>query len=427
VGQTESAPPSPWNSLQRIGFRLAFVYLLLFALPVVLVYVPVVNLLVLGYLQGRGLVVNWVGRTILGVEFDLNQLSGSGDRTADYVLMFCHVVVAVAVALLWSLLDRRRTSSPKMHASLRVVLRYALALAMLGYGLAKVIPPTQFPSPEAGRLLQPYGESSPMGLLWTFMGASQTYTFFGGLLEVIAGLLLLFRRTTTLGCLVTAGVMLNVVMLNFCYDVPVKLLSSHLLLVALFLLLPDVPRFMNFFLLHRPTEPAPVRLPVTDKRWRIALLTVEGLFVAWLLLAVIGQQIYIRTTFGFDQPMPLAGVYEVESFRHNGTELPPLLDDGRRWRTLAVGGNHLAVRAMDDKRTQYQIKLNENDGTLELKPVDDPDQSITWRYEKLDEQLYIDGQFAGATVSVKLKKVERNRFLLVNRGFRWINEEPYNR
>jgi hypothetical protein len=40
-----------------------------------------------------------------------------------------------------------------------------------------------------------------MGILWTFMAASTGYTIFAGLAEAVAGLLLLFRRTSTLGAL----------------------------------------------------------------------------------------------------------------------------------------------------------------------------------------------------------------------------------
>ena len=141
---------------------------------------------------------------------------------------------------------------------LRTYLRYVLALTMLGYGLHKAgFISTQFTMdglPNEYQLNRTYGDSSPMGLLWTFMAASPAYTFFAGLGEVIGGLLLVFRRTTTLGGLVVSGVMLNVVMMNFCYDVPVKQFSIHLLMMAVFLLLPEFPRIANVLVWNRPTE-----------------------------------------------------------------------------------------------------------------------------------------------------------------------------
>lgn len=47
--------------------------------------------------------------------------------------------------------------------------------------------------------------------------------------------------------------MLNVAMMNFCYDVPVKQFSSHLCLMALFIMLPEAQRLANV-LFWRPTH-----------------------------------------------------------------------------------------------------------------------------------------------------------------------------
>ena len=110
--------------------------------------------------------------------------------------------------------------------------------------------PTQFIFPTFGRLVEPLGEFSPMGLLWNFMGYSTPYIIFSGLAEVTGATLLLFRRTATLGAMASAAVLLNIVMLNFCYDVPVKLYSLNLLLMAIFLMAPDLPRLANLLVLE---------------------------------------------------------------------------------------------------------------------------------------------------------------------------------
>ena len=58
-------------------------------------------------------------------------------------------------------------------------MRFVLASALFGYGINKVFA-LQFPEPGLQRLTQDYGDSSPMGLMWTFMGASAPYTMFAG-------------------------------------------------------------------------------------------------------------------------------------------------------------------------------------------------------------------------------------------------------
>ena len=92
------------------------------------------------------------------------------------------------------------------------------------------------------------------------MGASESYTMFVGFAEMISGILLFPRKTSTLGALMSIGVLSNVVALNFSYDVPVKLYSSHLLAMAIFVLLPEARRLANFFIFNRPTECVSVRL-----------------------------------------------------------------------------------------------------------------------------------------------------------------------
>jgi hypothetical protein len=50
-------------------------------------------------------------------------------------------------------------------------------------------------------------------------------------------------------------VLADIVALNFCYDVPVKLYSSHLLPMAVFLGTPDLRRLLNLMVWNRPTAP----------------------------------------------------------------------------------------------------------------------------------------------------------------------------
>jgi len=51
------------------------------------------------------------------------------------------------------------------------------------------------------------------------------------------------------------AVMANVVVLNFAYDVPVKLFSIHLLVMATFVVAPSIKRLSDFFLFNKIVEP----------------------------------------------------------------------------------------------------------------------------------------------------------------------------
>src|SRR5258708_11055474 len=179
--------------------------------------------------------------------------NGRGDTTWSYVQVAVAVFLAVVIGGVWALLVRRRSASERTFEILRTYLRFVLAVAMVNYGVYKVIQ-LQFPKPWLERLVQPYGTSSPMGILWTFMGVSRAYNFFAGAGEMVSGILLTMRRTTLAGALLGIAVMSNIVALNFCYDVPVKLYSVQLLLMAFIIVLPDARRLLAF-LFRSPRKP----------------------------------------------------------------------------------------------------------------------------------------------------------------------------
>ncbi len=205
-----------------------------------------------GWLENH--LVAAVARVVFKIDGELVPPNGSGDTTFNYLAVLSTFVLAALIAVVWSLISRRNTDYPLARDLLRSYLRYVLAFTLLGYGLAKVtLEFNQFPLVSDWQLKKTWGDSSPMNVLWAFMGTSRPYTIFAGLSEVLGAMLLVWRRTSTLGALVAIGVMTNVVLLNFCFDVPVKLYSSHLLTMAILIALPDARRLANLLFWNRST------------------------------------------------------------------------------------------------------------------------------------------------------------------------------
>lgn len=189
--------------------------------------------------------------------------TGSGDTALDWTSVLLVLLVSVLGGLLWTIL--RRGGPSAAHLSwLETGLRAALILWLTGYGLAK-FNFGQFGLLGPGPLFTTYGDSSPMGLLWRFMAVSPGYQYVAGVAEVLPALLLLHRRTVTVGALIACVTMTNVFALNLFYDVPVKLFSFHLLLTALTLLALDHAR-LHAFAVGRAL-PLPTARP-TRQRWQ---------------------------------------------------------------------------------------------------------------------------------------------------------------
>jgi len=431
-----------WSLPLRILFRFFFCYWSFWALPEngrvsVFTAIPGTGVLFGPYTNAWHAIVQWTGAHVFHIDAQTlaYKPTGSGDTIKDWIEVFCYVVFSIVIAAVWSVLDRKRTQYDTLHRWLRVLVRYNLGLTLLAYGAAKVIP-LQFQEPRFYYLVRPWGQASPMGALWRFMGSSLPYTIFAGLAEYVSGTLLFFRRTMIIGALSAAGVMLNVVVLNFCYDVPVKLYSTHLLLMALFLLAPDAKRLLDVILLNRAVAAVdPGRDLIAIPRFSNWKYARQGMVALKLILvaAFLGNSIYgmwggYQQVYANRKRPPLYGLYEVETFVRTGTELPPVITDRSRWRRIAFE-NPGSVQGwqMDESPFSYQTQVNEADHTIALKLPNGASVGQLGFKEPTKGILELEGTLSGEPFKARLRLVERSQFLLLNRGFHWVQELPFNR
>jgi uncharacterized membrane protein YphA (DoxX/SURF4 family) len=314
-----------WPLPLRIVFRFCFLYWLLYIIPSLgvvslfslLPFGGIGNTLASWFAWPLGELAHVVGFYVFHLSGEAADwhLTGSGDTAMHYTLVFCIAVIAVLGTVVWSAIDERRGGRREYrtaYAWLRLALRITLAITLLGYGFAKVFPGQFGAGPDLAQLNETYGQSSPMHLLWFFMGFSRPYAIFGGLMEVVPGVLLLFERTETIGALGAAAVMLNVAVLNFCYDVPVKLYSGHLFVMSLFLLLPDFRPMWEFFVRRRAAVLKDVRVPRAERRsLRIARRVALGL-VCFLCVWVNVLGGYIGSRMAIANAPP-SGTYPLTS------------------------------------------------------------------------------------------------------------------
>ena len=175
-----------WPLAARVAFRFACVYFVVSFFSAILQLVPLLGMVGAWHDEAVKPFYVWIGRAVFGVEITVFP-NGSGDTTYNWVLFASHLAFALVATAVWSAVDPRRPSYPWLKDGLWIAMRFTLASAMFGYGINKIFG-LQFPEPGMQRLLQDYGDSSPMGLMWTFMGASLPYTMFAGWMEAIGGL-----------------------------------------------------------------------------------------------------------------------------------------------------------------------------------------------------------------------------------------------
>ena len=240
-----------------------------------------------------------------------------------------------------------------------------------------------------------------------------------GIAELSAGLLF-FRRTATLGALICVIVCANVLAINYFFDVPVKILSTMLLLMSLFLLAPNFQRLIKLFINGETVKLKAIEMPLMNRRW----LTVPRTFIKYIIIiAPITYSLYAIAEqakyYGDGVPkLPLYGVYNVESFESERaiTKWEKLVVQRKQYSAVVLEGNDMEFCDMKVDTTTRQL-------TIAFK--EDPKILHRFEYVVVDsDHLDLKGTYFDQAVNIKLK---RQHFELMERTFNWVSEDPYNR
>ena len=332
-------------------------------------WAPVLYLILLRFGPLTDVVANWMNIEV--------QVTGSGDTLLRYLMVGVNLIVALTLSLV---LPARKAPS---WATIELFTRLFLAATLIEYGFLKVFQ-LQMSQPGITRLTKSLGDSSPMGILWTFVGASPPYQMILGWIEVLGGLMILTgptRRFGTLLCLVTTS---QIFLLNLCYDVPVKLGSLHYFLMALFLSRTYLKEIV--FTTER------------DGRWKALLQLGFAIYF-------IGTSLNLVSKYPDEEQGPLAGIW-VASQPH---EIKHLLFP---WPDV------VAFEKFDGSRRAYPLKQGE--GWLQF-----GEHRVTCKI--LDGRMSLDGQVGETILKMDFIQRDLQDYNLRKRNFRWVQERPYNR
>ena len=367
---------------------------------------------------------------------------------ASYRNLGLVLIISVLVGLIWSYLNRACKNYEWLYYGIRVLVRYRLAAGLIAYGLLQFFP-IQFPRPTLSDLHSNYGDFLQWKMYYLTNGLARAgYEQALGLLEVVGGVLLLWQSTVTIGAVISASLLINILLANFAYQLGDHIYATILLLAAVFLLLHDAIRLLDLLVLQRPAKAdhfKPVLTSVRARQWRLAGKSVVAAFILFY-----GASVY----YGYrhtNWPLPdtagalkgAAGYYNVREFEVNGRAIPYSLTDPVRWQnvvfekwnTISVRSNRpvpITVSAPvvayeSDERTYefagnggrcfYSYTADPNAGTIHLQGENDPHESISFHYQYApDGSLVLTGKDeSGNSLRVVLEKVDKKYLLLLGR------------
>lgn len=430
AASSSRAVSRPASVPARLAVRFVTAYLVLYNLPFPLNAVPdsYFDRFTGFYSNFWQAVTSFVASRFFSIQLTVFE-NGSGDTTYNFVQVFCLLILAGLVTGGWTLAFRNRTEPDGLRRWIWGYLSFSLAFEMAAYGAVKIFP-GQFLPPTLDRLLQPIGNTSPMGLLWTFMGASQGFTILSGAMEMLGGILLVIRRTRLLGALVSIVVLTVVFAMNLSYDVPVKLFSGHLLFMAICIAMPNFRRLVDFFILNRTVEAEPPPPPIAHPKIRRTVLAVNLLFAGWVLGMPLVES-YIDTVIDRDRlsPSPLYGVWQVDELQVDPADGKPLAPDAFRWKRVIFDKSYFfAVQSQDDGREMFFSEFDLEKRTINFLRRESPKEQFSLTYEENGTgELKLVGSVDGVSIQARLHRMPVPAFRLTSRGFHLINEHPFNK
>lgn len=415
-----------WSAGKKYFFLFAFVFFALYILPFPLANIPFFSqwnrIIASGYESIWNIAVPWVGKQAFSLSHVVPVVSGSGDTLFHYVHLFTLVALSIIAAAIWLAIDYRRPNYNKVCAWLRLFMRYFLACILLSYGFSKVFHVQMLP-PTLYELIQPFGDKSPMGLAWSYVGYSQGFSIFTGLAEVIGGLMLLFRITLIPGLLLNTVVVANIVVMNFFYDVPVKIYSSMLLIMTLFLLAPFTRHIIASWNINKDGQQNEL---ITGK-WKHVLTALVAVFFILVIWSNISGRIERRKNYSNTRMKPpLYGLYNISQFIKNNDTVPLLLNQPGLWKNLVIEfKKNAVVKYANDSMERFQFIVDTNKKVITISPFYNRKDSSQLNYRENGLTLTLSGKMGNEMVDIHLIRDTAPKFRLTTRGFNWINERPY--
>ncbi len=426
----ETLTHAPWPLWRKFAFRFFTLFFLLQLAP--WTWLDYFGYVSQYYYRMTDWIVQAGNRYLFHVKDVLVPMGGSGDTSMGWAQLWTFLLLAATGCLVWSALDRRRPGYETADYWMRNVVRYFVAMTALSYGIWKLYA-NQMPFPNLSQLATPLGDFLPMRLSWMFMGYSAPYQIFAGVMETVAGLLLLNRKTVTLGLCLGAGVFANVAVMNLSYDIPVKIFSLQLFFYCLFLLVYESRRLLDFFVFNRAAAANTLYAFHLPKKWmRIGRIVLKVVFVVLTVVLPFRQSLsnYQRVSARADVPPVRSGVYDVATFVVNRDTIPYSPTDSIRWRDMIFEKGGLgSVGSVDTlfwqryRRGYFTYQPDSVKQVIKLtKMMGDTTPVMTLRYEMPDNRtIRLWTMLRGDSLYVELVRSNRH-FQLAERQFHWLSE-----
>jgi len=160
------------------------------------------------------------------------------------------------------------------------------------------------------------------------------------------------------------------------------------------------------------------------------LTVLKYVLIFYIVVINIQQALSAMKQYGDAAPKPpLHGIYNIETFVRNRDTLAPLTTDTTRWDQLMVSyPGYAFIKMMNDSSKGFAFNTDTVAKRIEMFSYGDTSKKSNFVYSfPRKDVLLLVGKLNNDSVLIQMNRYDLNNFRLINRGFHWVNEYPFNR
>ena len=361
-----------------------------------------------------GKLIGFVSDKLLGIH--LKDTKVYSDFVSMYVLVMLLFILAVVAALIVARLNKWKQYRRKILGLCYTICCYYLILQLLKYGFGKIFK-DQFYLPEPNTLYTPLGQLDKDILYWSSMGTSRLYNLFSGSVEVLAAILLLFKRTRMAGLLLATASLSQIVAINFSFDISVKLFSLFLLFLSLYLLNPFYNRLYHFFF---------TRSSIQAMEWEASSLNKHP-FLSVFFKCLITGLIFFEALYPYFRKSNFNDDVAKRPYLHGAYEVKQMIvgqdtlsaNNFQIKRFFIHRDSYLIFQNQADKMQDYKLSYNIDKYEYTLTDYQLKIVTVALKYNPTDSVLVVKYFKNDRQYEVTGKALDWKKLPLMNSGFHW--------
>lgn len=338
----------------------------------------------------------WIHHFWLPIIFGNQSSPILSDTKGLYAHSLFLILLSIITAGIWTYLKPQENKLRYYY--FRTSLAYYLSLQLIIYGFNKLFL-LQFPVPSSNILFTKTGNISKDLLFWTSMSTSPLYNYFMGAIELLVAFLLLYYRTRIIGSILAIGIFINIVLINFSFDISVKFFSSFLLFLSILLIVPYLKILYHFFIKNE------VQKLVTNRpnNKKVTLILKPLLIISFLIIGVHPYyKLTVRESKTIEQ-LEFSEVYEITN------------SNSLQWKRIHIHPkSYLIIENQEGQFFDFKLAIALKSKQFII------NNKTALNFQRLDNrQLKLTGIWNKKPIALLLKPINCNDFPLLKKQFHW--------